>query len=259
TSRSQTNLNFPNGRYLPDGTLNIAGRWKSPGPGKYFLHSCTGFKDHDFTLERRPAYTIARRLNDSSKEQKSPGPIYLPSSEITIKGRVKIPSCYITSRPQNNNSSDTPGPQKYAPEKYYYSGPKITIGSKHKHLDIPVHPVGPNAYNLPNTIGNTNVKSNIKTAPKVSLSGRNNFMSITYGMEKSPTTLYYPSLNQVKTSPPRWTLTGRHYLPEMDKNTPGPNRYKSEAVNLRSAPAITMGIRHSEFCSTGFPIKDDHE
>lgn len=55
------------GRYLPDGSLNIAGRWKSPGPGKYLLPSCTGFQNHDFTLEKRPAYTIGQRWKDLSK------------------------------------------------------------------------------------------------------------------------------------------------------------------------------------------------
>lgn len=81
------------GRYLPDGTLNIAGRWKStlslslfsflkvnridliknsfknkgPGPGKYLLPPCTGFINHDFTLTKKPAYTIGNKWSDLSK------------------------------------------------------------------------------------------------------------------------------------------------------------------------------------------------
>ena len=54
------------GRYLPDGKLNIAGRWNSPGPGKYSLHSTTGFVKHDFTLSQAPAYTIGNRWPDFS-------------------------------------------------------------------------------------------------------------------------------------------------------------------------------------------------
>lgn len=147
----------------------------------------------------------------------------------------------------------------YSPEKYKNSSPAYTIGTKHKHLEIPAHPVGPNQYNLPCTIGKRNIQASIKNAPQYSLSGRNKFMSITYGMDSSPSKLYYPSLEHVKANPPRWTIVGRHYLPEMDKTTPGPNAYDSQRVtfNLRSAPKFSMGIRHSEFCSTGFSNKDD--
>lgn len=80
-------------------------------------------------------------------------------------------------------------------------------------------------------------------------------MSITYGMDETPTRLYNPELDAVKTRPPKWTIAGRNYMPEMDKNIPGPNCYNSGNVkaHLRSQPAVTMGIRHSEFCSTGLP------
>lgn len=64
--RSKSFTNVPNGRYLPDGNLNIAGRWKSPGPAKYLLPSCTGYMNHDFTLEKRPAYTIGNKWKDTS-------------------------------------------------------------------------------------------------------------------------------------------------------------------------------------------------
>ena len=55
------------GRYLPDGTLNIAGRWKSPGPGKYLLPPCVGYVNHDFTIGRRPAYSIGNKWSDLSE------------------------------------------------------------------------------------------------------------------------------------------------------------------------------------------------
>ena len=80
-------------------------------------------------------------------------------------------------------------------------------------------------------------------------------MSITYGMDETPSHLYYPELDFVKTKSPRYTITGRHYLPEMNTRIPGPGRYYNENVNvhLRTAPKVTMGIRHSELCSTGLP------
>ena len=84
---------------------------------------------------------------------------------------------------------------------------------------------------------------------------RTKFMSITYGMDDTPTRLYYPALDFVKTKPPGYSITGRHYLPEMSTRIPGPGRYYNENVNvhLRTAPKVTMGIRHSELCSTGLP------
>ncbi len=52
---------------------------------------------------------------------------------------------------------------------------------------------------------------------------------------------------------PKWSIAGRHYLPDKKINTPGPNVYKPEEVKISSkqAPRISMGIRYSEFCSTG--------
>ena len=55
-----------NGRYLPDGKLNVAGRWSSPGP-KYLLPSVIGSINHDFTREKKPAYTIGNKWPDMSK------------------------------------------------------------------------------------------------------------------------------------------------------------------------------------------------
>jgi hypothetical protein len=64
---------------------------------------------------------------------------------------------------------------------------------------------------------------------------------------------YNPSYDFVKPHVPKWSMTGRHYLPEMTKNTPGPNVYKTEEVTIpfRRAPKVSMGVRYSEFCSIG--------
>lgn len=185
----------------------------------------------------------------------------MPQSGLTNRGKVKISTSFITSRPRTSISNPGPGPMDYFPEKMKNSSPAFRIGIKHKHLELPSHPVGPNQYILPCTIGNKNYQTSIKTAPQYSLAGRNKFMSITYGMESSPSKLYYPSLEHVKTRPPKWTMVGRHYLPEMDKTTPGPNAYSSHNVtfNLRSAPKFSLGIRHSEFCSSGFSNQDEQE
>lgn len=57
--------------------------------------------------------------------------------------------------------------------------PAYTIGSKHRHLEIPTHPVGPNQYNLPNTIGSRNISTKVKTAPAFTMSCKLEFYRIT--------------------------------------------------------------------------------
>lgn len=65
--------------------------------------------------------------------------------------------------------------------------------------------------------------------------------------------LYYPNLDFVKQNLPKWTIVGRNYMPNVcSAVTPGPNQYKADYVKHKPRSA-TMGIRHSEFCSTGLP------
>ena len=80
-------------------------------------------------------------------------------------------------------------------------------------------------------------------------------MSTTYGMEDISNSLYNYNVDTIKTKAPKWTMVGRNYAPEMVVRNPGPNKYATHKVtaNLRRAPEFTMGIRHSEFCSTGLP------
>ncbi len=66
------------------------------------------------------------------------------------------------------------GPGHYAPEKYGNISkpgvPAFSFSSRHKHLEIPTHPVGPNQYTVPNTIGHVNYVTNIKNSPAFSIS-----------------------------------------------------------------------------------------
>ncbi len=105
-----------------------------------------------------------------AKESQSPGPIYLPESNVTVNGKTHVPGSHITSRPKEYTLWHNPGPGRYEPERYAPKSPAFTIGQKHKHLEKPVHTVGPNEYNLKNTIGNSNFESNIKNAPKATIS-----------------------------------------------------------------------------------------
>jgi hypothetical protein len=107
-------------------------------------------------------------------------------------------------------------------------------------------------------------------------------MSTTFGMGESANKLYYPNVDQVKQSQPKWTISGefsgvfrknfmqnilnywfkyskgRNRMPDLDRTLPGPNQYKPKPVHLRSAPRFSMGVRHSEFAYTGtFDVPDD--
>ncbi len=77
-------------------------------------------------------------------------------------------------------------------------------------------------------------------------------MDTTFGMtDNTNSKLYAYDIDKIKGSTPKWTMLGRNFLPEVSNQTPGPNRYRSESVNLhkRTPPKFSMGIRHSELCS----------
>ena len=130
---------------------------------------------------------------------------------MQINGRYKSPAYAITSRPKEYSLWTGPGPNAYDVLASYkqFNGPAFTMGSKHKHLEIPAHPVGPNQYNLPNTIGNTNYSTRVKTAPKYTMSSRHHFNSITYGTDASPSRLYNYDDHVIKPSPPKYTMAGK--------------------------------------------------
>ena len=67
--------------------------------------------------------------------------------------------------------------------------------------------------------------------------------------------LYNPNLDYTKQDPPHWTMSGRNFPPNAEKKIPAPNYYKPEKVNihLKNSPHFTMGVKYSEFCSTGLP------
>lgn len=41
------------------------------------------------------------------------------------------------------------------------------------------------------------------------IKARQKFMSITYGMDETPTRLYNPNIDTIKTTPPKWTISGK--------------------------------------------------
>lgn len=105
---------------------------------------------------------------------KSPGPIYLPDYKVFNTGREKSPAYYLSSRPKTSTLHETPGPANYAPEKHSTvskpTTPAFTFSRRHKHLGVATHQVGPNQYEIKNTIGNVNYITTMKNSPAFSLS-----------------------------------------------------------------------------------------
>jgi len=226
------------------------------------LPSCIGSANHDFTREKRPAYSIGVKLS-THYESGTPGPVYYPDPRVIKTGRAHVPACHLAGRPKEYSLWATPGPGAYKPETHNPpdkpSIPAYTIAARHKELSSTTDNVGPNSYMLPSTISNKNFSAKIKTAPAFSIASRTKFNSITFGMDEIPTRLYQPKVEAIKVKPPSWTIIGRNYPPSSDDKKPGPSNYYAENVklHLRSPPKVSMGIRHSEFCTTGLPAHQD--
>jgi hypothetical protein len=101
----------------------------------------------------------------------SPGPIYNP--DLCIVSRMKRSPSYTIKGRNIIKKTDVdigPGPGAYNPsiEPLKPNAPSISITSKNREPTTTDHQVGPNQYNLPNSIGN---KKNLysKTAPAYSI------------------------------------------------------------------------------------------
>ena len=73
-------------------------------------------------------------------------------------------------------------------------------------------------------------------------------------------TEYHPDFDYVRKSGPQWSMAGRNFPPITKKSSPAPNQYRTENSRalFRNAPKITMGVKYSDYCSTGhFPGETD--
>ena len=63
--------------------IMIEAKLRGPGPGRYGLPTTCGTEKHDFTQQRKPAFTFGKRFNENDKVA-SPGPVYL------VKGKTCV-------------------------------------------------------------------------------------------------------------------------------------------------------------------------
>merc|ERR1712071_135505 len=95
----------------------IAAKLRGPGPGRYGLPSTVGYRGHDFTKHRKPAYPFGQRLGESFVSKIcSPGPIYFIDAKYTRHGSDGTPNYSLLGRPRDPNEFKTPGPGSYKPK-----------------------------------------------------------------------------------------------------------------------------------------------
>uniref|UniRef100_A0A493TGX9 Outer dense fiber of sperm tails 3B n=1 Tax=Anas platyrhynchos platyrhynchos TaxID=8840 RepID=A0A493TGX9_ANAPP len=86
----------------------IAALYSSPGP-KYGLPTNVGYRLHDPSRHRAPAYSFGARLAQHP-DDRSPGPAYMLPPRTTAKGKDGTPAYSIYGRPRDLEPFRTPGP-----------------------------------------------------------------------------------------------------------------------------------------------------
>ncbi|NXD88552.1 ODF3A protein, partial [Halcyon senegalensis] len=254
----------------------IAALYSSPGP-KYGLPTNVGYRLHDPSRWRAPAYSFGARVEGRPGER-SPGPAYLLPPGTTAKGKDGTPAFSIHGRPRDILPFCTPGPGCYSPERAgrlaFPSAPACTLRSRTKMGACQQTP-GPAAYRLPPMLGPRVVSKS--SAPNYSIPGRSNVGAFYQDLCKTPGPCGYKVVEAdvYKRRAPRYSMLARNTLPTDHSAKPGPGSYNPEQVRgFRGSPrlwgsgsrdpprcslpplsptqqgqqrGVTFGIRHSEY------------
>ncbi|XP_065524834.1 ciliary microtubule associated protein 1A-like isoform X2 [Lathamus discolor] len=223
----------------------IAALYTGPGP-KYGLPTSIGFREHDPSRERAPAFSFGLRAERRPPER-SPGPVYLLPPGTAARGRAAPPAYSIRSRPREPVPFSTPGPGRYSPERAgrvaFPTAPACSLRSRTQHGAVQQTP-GPAAYHLPPMLGPRVV--NKTSAPSYSVSGRSTIGTFYQDLCKTPGPCRYRMVDTdvYKHRAPRFSMLARNVLPGDTTTKPGPGAYSPQ----QSRPqGVTFGIRHSEY------------
>jgi len=233
--------------------IMIAARERGPGPGRYGLPSTVGSKAHDFTRHKKPAYSFGGRLDNSMfSKDVSPGPKYYVDPRMSRSGAEGNPKYSMLGRQADPNIFRPPGPGTYDNHKVFPQGerkaPVYSIAGRTRYRKSDSIPAA-NAYSLPQLIGPKLV--NKRGNPSYSMTKRTNINGFAEDLAKTPGPAKYNTTNPnvIKGKQPQYSMLGRNSLPGDNTRKPGPGAHSPERVyvNKRKAPAVSMGIRHSEF------------
>ncbi|XP_051818533.1 outer dense fiber protein 3B isoform X2 [Antechinus flavipes] len=93
----------------------IAALHSGPGP-KYMLPTNTGYKMHDPSRFRAPAFSFGIKIPEQSTTC-GPGPGHLIPERMTVRGPNGGPAYSLYGRPRDGRLFRTPGPGRYFPER----------------------------------------------------------------------------------------------------------------------------------------------
>ncbi|XP_078275747.1 ciliary microtubule associated protein 1B [Rhinoraja longicauda] len=230
--------------------MAIAAMYGGPGP-KYLLPGHTGYTGHDTTTYRAPAYSLAQRL-PGAKDSGTPAPKSIPE-KMTHHGKDTVPAWTMGHRPRDIDPSKTPGPANYQTDHANrlvhrsvpaYSMALRTVGFKGN--DGP----GPARYKDVQVFGPK--IPHLTAAPAYTMAQKTAFGSMLSNIVKTPGPCAYKHVDTdvFKNRAPKYTIVERNLIPGDTTMKPGPNRYRTEDVNLhKNYPKYTFGIHHSDFIS----------
>jgi len=237
---------------VPRGPIEAMER--GPGPARYQLPPAIGVPNHDPRKWKAPAYS----LTGGAKPFKGtgvPGPNhYGVNPETTRKGKDGVPKYSLASRNKDLKKDNFPASNSYKTENVWPQGetkrPSYSMSSRTRYTQKENVPA-PNRYSLPVLIGPKITVSNKRGGPSYTMSERSNIRGFSEDLAKTPGPARYGSTenNIYLKKNPQYTLQGRSKLPKDGTKKPGPGAHKPEAVSIhkRSAPAYSLGKRHSNF------------
>lgn len=90
----------------------IGAMFRGPGPARYLLPGSTGFKIHDPTKYKAPAFSMGARSSKLNDGPMSPGPAYLIPPRMTRTGADGTPRYTLAGRTRSACTFKTPAPGK---------------------------------------------------------------------------------------------------------------------------------------------------
>jgi hypothetical protein len=88
----------------------IGAMFRGPGPARYLLPGSTGYRVHDPTKNKAPAYSLGVKSSKLDQGPTSPGPAYLVPPNITRTGVEGTPRYSLASRTKSAGNFKTPAP-----------------------------------------------------------------------------------------------------------------------------------------------------
>ncbi|XP_055334620.1 outer dense fiber protein 3-like isoform X2 [Paramacrobiotus metropolitanus] len=217
----------------------IAAKLKGPGPGTYLLPSAIGWRNHNPTLKRCPAYTFRMLLTIKSKGT-SPGPQYGFSPKLTNRGIVHAPAFSMGARLPEARGDNVRSPA------WHMALPALK--------DKPNSNPAPNVYEIPYITGTKHPC--FTDTPRFTMRIKPLIGGFTQDFTKTPGSAAYTAVNleKIKQRSPAYTMQDRRPLP-MGFHVPGPAAYTPSMMNKPRYPSYSLASKHSPYTT---PYKENN-